>query len=721
MKRLIYLFILSLFCGNLLAQESPIFIETNNTALVYKTDRQNKLMQVYFGEKLNDADEYSNLFSQNEAYMPAGMDNLYEPAIRLLHNDGNPSLSLKFEGVEVSRVDENVSVTQITLKDDVYPVEVKLFFKAFKNEDVIEAWTEIQHNEKKPVMLTHFASSMLQFDKRDYWLTQFHGDWAKEMLMQESQLTSGIKVIDSKLGTRANKFQAPMFFLSMNEPSTETKGEVVAATLAWTGNFQFNFEITPTNTLRVISGMNPYASEYHLKPNEIFKTPDFIFTYSFEGKGQASRNLHKWAQKYQVLDGEGERLTLLNNWEATYFDFNEDRLVELFDGAKKLGVDLFLLDDGWFANKYPRNNDRAGLGDWQENKEKLPHGIGYLVEQAEAKGIKFGIWIEPEMVNPKSELYENHPDWILKLPNRPEHYSRNQLVLDMANPEVQKFVYDVVDQMLTKHPEIGFIKWDCNREMTNEYSQYLGENQSHIYIDYVKGFYNVMEDLREKYPELPIMLCSGGGGRTDYGAMKYFTEFWPSDNTDAYDRIFIQWAYSYFFPANTICNHITSMGNQSLKFRTDVAMMDKMGYDIRVEEFTDEELAFSQQALKDYDRLKDVIWFGDMYRLISPYEESRAALMYVHESKEKAVFFCFDIYTYRENITNPVKFQGLDPDKKYEVKEINVQEGRRRGPFMGPNAGDSVYSGDYLMKIGYNVRGGREDLSSHVYEITEVN
>ena len=412
---------------------------------------------------------------------------------------------------------------------------------------------------------------------------------------------------------------------------------------------------------------------------------------------------------------------MLNNWEATYFDFNENRLVELFDGGKKLGVDVFLLDDGWFGNKYPRSNDRAGLGDWQETKEKLPHGIGYLVEQAEAKGIKFGIWIEPEMVNPKSELYEKHPDWILKLPNRPEHLSRNQLVLDLTNPEVQQFVFNVVDEMMTKHPQIAFIKWDCNREMTNAYSTYLGDKQSHLYIDYVKGFYKVMEDLRAKYPKLPIMLCSGGGGRTDYEAMKYFTEFWASDNTDPLNRIYIQWGYSNFFPANTICNHITSMGKQSLKFKTDVAMMGKMGYDIRVEEFTPEELEFSQQALKDYARLKEVIWFGDMYRLISPYEESRAALMYVSEAKEKAVLFCYTINAYRENITNAVKLQGLDAAKKYEVKEINIEKrgDGRRPPQFGGNA-NRVYSGDYLMKVGLNVRSGRGDLSSNVYEITEV-
>ncbi len=698
------------------AQSKPIVIETANTALVYKTGFKNRLMQVYFGNKLNDAAEYESLNSRDEAYSTGGMNNLNEPAIRMLHNDGNPSLELKFAKSEVVSIDKNVSTTIIVLKDEQYPVEVKLFFKSFYNEDVIETWTEITHTEKEPVLLSNFASSNLSFNEREYWLTQFHGDWAKEMMMQESQLTSGIKIIDSKLGTRANKFQAPMFFLALNNPASETEGEVIAGNLAWTGNFQFAFEITEVNTLKLVAGMNPYASEYHLKPNEVFKTPSFIITYSDRGKGKASRSLHNWARNYQVMDGKGDRLTLLNNWEATYFDFNEDRLVELFGGAEKLGVDLFLLDDGWFANKYPRNNDRTGLGDWQENTKKLPHGIGYLVEQAEENGIKFGIWIEPEMVNPKSELYEQHPEWILKLKNRDENLSRNQLVLDMSNPEVQKFVYDVVDQMLTKHPEIAFIKWDCNREMTNTYSEYLGDKQSHIYIDYVKGFYKVMEDLREKYVELPIMLCSGGGGRTDYGAMKYFTEFWPSDNTSAFDRIFIQWGYSYFFPAITICNHITSMGNQSLKFKVDVAMSGKMGFDIRVEEFSDNELAFCRQALKDYDRLKHVIWLGDMYRLVSPYDEERAALMYVSEQKEKAVVFCYNLFPYREAMTTTVKLQGLDSDKKYKVQEINVQTGRRS--YMAEN--NKVFSGDYLMKVGINFRNNRE-LVSTVVELNEVD
>ena len=604
--------------------QQKIPIVTRNTSLLLYVDKDGKLCQSYFGKKTGAATENElNLQSGVESYVPAGGSNLFEPAIRIVHADGNPSLDLKFVNFKTEKVNDDNTVTRITLKDPVYPVTVVLNFSSFFKEDVISAWTEISHKERKPIRLTNFASSMLHFDAAHYWLTQFHGDCAKEAYMQESELTSGIKIIDSKLGSRASMYQTPVFMLSLRDKATEQKGELIAGTLAWSGNFQFTFEVDEHNRLRVISGMNPYASDYILDAGKIFTTPAFIFTYSAHGKGQASRNLHDWARTYGISNGQGPRYTLLNNWEATEFDFDEKKLEHLFDETKLLGVDLFLLDDGWFGNKYPWNNDYAGLGDWQVNKNKLPNRLSHLVQDADGKGVKFGIWVEPEMVNPQSELYEKHPDWILKLPNRKEDYYRNQLVLDLVNPVVQNFVYDVVDNMLTKNPGIAYIKWDCNRMMTNTYSLYLKERQSNTYIDYVKGLYTVLERLRKKYTSIPMMVCSGGGGRTDYGSLKYFTEFWPSDNTDAYERIFIQWGYSYFFPAKTLSAHITSWGRQSLKFKTDVAMMGRLGYDINVEKMSKLDLQFSQEAVQTYKRLSGLIWNGDMYRLIDPYENER--------------------------------------------------------------------------------------------------
>lgn len=709
-----FLFLFILVAGY--TQTNKIVIETHNTAIVYKVGKDKKVSQVYIGEKLLQPD-YADLNTGREIYLTAGTDNQMEPAIRAVHNDGNPSLNLQFEDYKQT-TEGNITHTQIALKDPAYPFQVTIHFKAYANEDVIKTWTEIRHQEKKPVMLTQYASSLLHFNAGQYWLTQFHGDWAREVQMAEEKLSNGIKNIESKLGTRTNFYQTQTFILSLGGRSSENEGKLIAGTLGWTGNFKYTFEIDQKNGLRVISGINPFASEYYLAPNEVFATPEFIFTYSAKGKGLASRNLHKWVRNNALLDGNAPRMTLLNNWEATHTRFNEQQLVELFEEARKLGVDLFLLDDGWFGNKYPRNDDKAGLGDWQPDRSKLPNGIIKLVQEASARGIKFGIWLEPEMVNPKSELYEKHPEWILKLPNRPESYGRNQLVLDLTNPSVQDFVFGIVDDMMTKNPGIAFIKWDCNRSMTNAYSAYLKDRQSHLYINYTKGFYHVMERIRKKYPHLPIMLCAGGGGRTDYKALEYFTEFWPSDNTDALERIFIQWGYSYFFPSNTISAHVTSMGKQSLKFRTDVAMMGKMGYDIRINNFTEKELEFSKDAVKTYAPISDIIWKGDLYRLISPYDENRAVLMYVNEIRNKAVLFNYHTNLRKKDSFSKVLLQGLNPAKNYRIREINLP---RDTPSVVPD-NNKIFSGAYLMEVGINLAAGKlQSLTSNIIEITEAD
>jgi alpha-galactosidase len=716
MNKYITCLLLILTAGlNAVAQkEQQITVQTKNTSLIFTVSGQ-KLYQSYLGQKLINAEDQVLLKStRREAYIGAGMGDLFEPAIRMVHTDGNPSLDLKYASHKAQQQDGNVSTTSITLKDPQYPVEVTLHFTAYFNEDIIKEWTEIKHQEKKAVTLSNYASALLHFDASKYFLSQFDGDYLTEMRMKESQLTPGIKVLDSKLGSRAQMYRSPCFFLSLNKPSDEHSGELIAGTLAWSGNFQCSFEIDQQNGLRMISGMNPYASEYKLEPGKTFETPAFIFTYTKKGKGQASRNLHRWARSYGVLDGNKPRLTLLNNWEATHMDFNQDVLVELFDGAKKLGVDLFLLDDGWFGNKYPRDADKTALGDWQVDKKKLPSGIGYLVNEASKKNLQFGIWLEPEMVSPKSELYEKHPEWILKLPNREEAYSRNQLVLDLINPKVQDFIYDMVNDLLVKNPGISFIKWDCNRMLTNTYSPTLKENQGNLFIDYNRALLDIMERLRKKHPHLPIMLCAGGGGRVDYGALKYFTEFWPSDNTDGLERVFIQWGYLNFFPSLTVSSHVTSMGKQSLKFRTDVAMMGKMGYDIRVKNLTEQELKFSKQAVHTYKKISDVIWFGDLYRLISPYDENRAVLMYVDDKKDKAVLFNYLLNFRRKEYMGKVLLEGLDASKRYKIQEINLLPDTKS---TFPDDG-KVFSGDYLMNVGLNLAWGKiSTLSSSVFEI----
>lgn len=690
-------------------------ITTDNISLIYKVDEANgRLYQSYLGQKLSFSSDIDQLPLGREAYLTHGMEDYFEPAIRVLHNDGNPSLLLKYVSHETKQMQPGANETVIILRDEVYPVEVKLHFIAYPKENIIKEYAEISHNEKKPVTLYNYASSLLHLNSDKYYLTEFAGDWAHEVNMRESELSFGKKILDTKLGSRANMFCSPFFLLALDEKAEENSGEVLFGTIAWTGNYRFTFEVDNLNGLRILSGINPYASEYTLKPGVVFRTPEFIFTYSSEGKGKASRDFHRWARKYQLKDGEKSRMTLLNNWEATYFDFNEDKLVEIMGEAADLGVDMFLLDDGWFANKYPRSSDHQGLGDWTETVAKLPNGIGKLVKEATDKGIKFGLWIEPEMVNPKSELYEKHTDWVIHLPNRDEYYFRNQMVLDLSNPEVQDYVYGVVDGLMTKYPGIAYFKWDCNSPITNIYSAYLKDKQSHLYIEYVRGLYSVLERIKAKYPNLPMMLCSGGGGRSDYEALKYFTEFWPSDNTDPVERLFIQWGFSHFFPVKSMAAHVTSWGKQPVKFRTDVAMMCKLGFDIRLHEMEPADLQYCKEAVANFKRLSDVILDGDQFRLKSPYESDHAAFLYANEAQSKAVLFAFDIHPRYAEMLQPLRLQGLKKDARYELKEINLVPGTKsRMP------GTMTYSGEFLMKVGIPVFSSRHTVS-HVIEITEV-
>lgn len=715
---------------SLWAQKVTIPIATNNNMMLLQTDNNNRLMTVYFGKPLENENEfatvsagynydYSNQGIYNSAYTPSGTWNLSEPAIQVKHADGNTSLELKYVSHKTEKIDANSSITSIILKDPIYPFEVTLFYKVWAKENVIEQWTEIKHNEKKAVLLQKYASANLFFGGKDFYLTSFQGEYLKEMQPVETKLVQGIRSLDTKLGTRAMLTQTPNFMVSFGKPASENDGTVMLGQLAWSSNFKLEFEIDSNKNLRLIAGINPFASEYSLAPNEIFKTPSLIYALSNNGTGEASRNLHDWARKYRLLDGQGERLTLLNNWEATYFDFDENKLKGLFKDAKDLGVDMFLLDDGWFGNKYPRNNDDAGLGDWQENKKKLPSGLGYLVKEAKKEGVKFGIWIEPEMVNPKSELYEKHLDWVIRQPQRPEIYYRNQLVLDLSNPEVQDFVFGIVDNLFVKNPELAFIKWDCNATIYNAYSAYLNKKglpQSNLYVDYTKGLYKVLQRIRAKYPKVPMMLCSGGGGRGDYEFLKYFTEFWPTDDTEPLERIFVQWDYSYFFPSIATCNHVTDWGKQPLKFRVDVASMGKLGFDIVASKLNPDDKTFCKQAISNYNSFKDIVWHGDMFRLVNPHENNIAALMYVNPEKSKAVVFNY-LVNNRFNITateRPVVLNGLNPKKKYTVKEINVYPG-----VTSSIDSDKVYSGDFLMKAGINPNVSLKR-TSVVLEINEV-
>ena len=700
--------------------QKTIRVSTEKTDLVLRVSPKGRLYQVYLGDRLLDASDYDQLKWDvyaasdgsvcqrgHEVYATSGAEDFFEPALAITHADGNMTTYLYFQSCEQKAV-EGGTETIITLADKEYPVTVVLHYVAYTKENVIKAWSEISHKEKSAVTLWRYASTMLYFKSASYYVTTYHGDWAKEGQPETARLTKGKKIVDTKLGTRAAMQQEPFFELGFDAPARESEGQVMLGTIGWPGNFQFTFEVDNVGALRVIPAINPYASDYRLKAGEVFTTPEFIFTLSNHGVGEASRNLHDWARLYQVNMGTEDRLTLLNNWENTGFNFNQQSLAELMKDAKDLGVDMFLLDDGWFANKYPRKDDRAGLGDWEATQDKLPEGIPGLVRDAKKAGVKFGIWVEPEMVNPKSELFEKHPDWVIMQPNRETYYYRNQLVLDISNPKVQDYVYEIVDRIMTENPDVAYFKWDCNSVITNIYSPYLKHDQGRLYIDHVRGIYNVLTRLHAKYPRLPMMLCSGGGGRMDYEMLKYFTEFWCSDDTDPYERIYIQWSLSKFFPAKTMGSHVTNWNRRaSVKFRTDVCSSCKLGFDIDLKSLSQDEYKFVQSAVKNYNDMKPVILEGDQYRLISPYESDHCALNYVSKDRQRAVLFVYDLHPrYKEPLRN-VKLQGLDARKVYTVRETNLMPGAK----SWLECDGKQYSGDYLMKVGLNVLTANEGSS----------
>lgn len=654
------------------ANDRLITISTANSRLDLWVGSDKRLYQLGMGSTGTEtALPVKDPPRETEFYPASGDGFILEPALQVTHADGNTSTDLRFVSVASTNSADGVRVTTIQLKDGFYPFFVTLLFKAYAKEDVIEQWTEIRHDENRPVTLLRYDSgSPLLPGAGPFWLTHFHGDWADEAQWVEEHLTSGVKMLDSKIGVRAHQFRTPSFLVSLDAPAEEESGRVWGGSLEWSGSFQLEFEVDVKNRLRALAGINPFGEQYRLLPEKTFVTPGILWSWSDKGKGQVSRNFHAWAHVYGMKHGDKPRPVLLNNWEATGFNFDEKRIVALFEGARTLGAETFLLDDGWFGNKHPRNDDKAGLGDWQVNTNKLPHGLTYLAEEANRRGVHFGIWIEPEMVNPASDLFEQHPDWAIGQKHREVILGRNQRVLDLSRPEVREFVWKVIQDTLTPNPGISYVKWDCNCYVTQPGSTWLGpQEQTHLLVDYQRSLYDVMGRMATNYPQVMAMLCSGGAGRLDYGALRFFDSFWPSDNTDPARRVFIQWGFSHFFPAAAMAAHVTRMGNRPLKFTLDVAMSAAMGLDLDVAKLSAVERKQVAQAVNLYrTELRDIVQQGEMYRLESPYT-GRACVNFVSPDRKRAVLF---VYQLKAGDGAPVKPHGLDPKRHYTIHEVNL-------------------------------------------------
>ena len=700
MKKILFLAFLMVSASTAWAKQ--VVIQTKNTTMVLDVETGKQPQYVYYGAKLSDYD-LQNLQSPRDGRMDAypayGMNCPAEAAVAMTHADGNMSTELFATDVTTQG-----SVTQITLKDPKYPVQVVLCYQARFDEDMIETWTDIKNGEAKPITLTQFASCSLPIRRGNVWLSHFGGSWGNEARLIEEPIQLGQKVIKNKDGVRnAHTDHAEVMF-SLDGKGRENSGDVIGAALCYSGNYQLKVETDDTEYHYFFAGINPDNSAYHLKKGETFTTPKVAFSFSKCGLSGVSRNFHKWGRKYMLAHGNKERKILLNSWEGVYFDINQQGMDQMMGDIASMGGELFVMDDGWFGVKYPRKTDNCALGDWEVDKNKLPEGIEGLLRDAKKHGIKFGIWIEPEMTNSVSELYDAHPDWVVKAPKRDVVKGRGgtQLVLDLANPKVQDFVFSIVDNLMTKYPEIDYIKWDANMAIMNHGSQYLTMNdQSHLYIEYHRGFEKVCQRVRAKYPNLTIQACASGGGRANWGVLPYFDEFWVSDNTDALQRIYMQWGTSYFFPAIAMASHISATPNHTvfrttaLKYRVDVAMSGRLGMEIQPKNMTDDEKELCRKAIAEYKQIRPIVQFGDIYRLVSPYDkQGLASLMYVDEQKSKSVFFWWKTESFQNEHLPRVKMAGLDALKNYKIHELN------RIDLRPMDVEGKVFSGAYLMNHG---------------------
>jgi len=713
--------------AHLSAWNGEVAVSTPATTMILHASDGEDLRMDYYGSTLDSRQPLRDAgcdldFSALPAF--GTIDMIHLPALQVKHADGDMNLNLTVSDYEL-RSEPRAAVHVFTMTDRLKPVTVRIYYKAYRRVDIIETWAEIVNGEKKaPITLKRFDSGHLTIRRGDVWLTHLHGDWCSEAQVTQEPLTPGLQVIRNTDGARNAHCDAPELMLSLDGQPREDAGRTIGAALCWSGNYELRINTNNKKEHHLYCGIDPQSSEYVLDAGEHFETPHLALTFSAEGLGGASRNFHRWARTEGMLHrGMQTGDILLNSWEGIYFDITEQKITDMMDDIARFGGELFVMDDGWFGSKYQRNDDSSTLGDWTTDVRKLPGGIEALCSHAAQKGIKFGIWIEPEAVNTKSELFEKHPEWALQTKGRDLKLGRGgtQLVLDMANPRVQDFVFGVVDELLTKYPQIAYVKWDANASIQNYGSLYLPRHkQENLYIDYHRGLIRVMQRIRQKYPDVVIQDCASGGGRANYGLLPYFDEFWVSDNTDALQRVYIQWGTSLFFPANAMAAHINhcpywNTGGRvtPIKFRCDVAMSGRLGIELQPKNMNDEERQQCTVCFADYKALRQTIQTGDLFRLVNPYSRKGvASLMYVGDGQQQAVLFAYRVDNWYGQPQPRIRLQGLNPTATYTLTERNVKAWQKPCALDGKRL-----TGKFLMDVGLEIPLDW-DYASRVIELT---
>lgn len=618
-----------------------IEIRAGRTGLVLGVGGDGRLHQVGFGPGVRAEEPAFPLALYPLAYPTFGEEPLREPALRVTHVDGATSTRLRFESASTWS-HEHGDVHRVELVDRVAALPVSLCFRTWPEHDVLEQWVVVGNHGGGDVVVHEVAATAPALAGAAPHLTHWGGGWAGEWRPTTEALTFGTKVVASAGGVRPSLHLPPVVLVSPDGEPLEDHGVVGTCTVAWGGDVRVAAEVAPMGPWRLIAGHQGRGAERLVGPGEQFETPRAYWVWSDAGTGPASRALHRFARQHVVRDGTELRATVANTWEAVGFAFDEERLAVQIDRAAEVGAELFLLDDGWFGGRHPRDDDTTSLGDWSVDRSKLPHGLQPVIDRTLAAGLRFGLWVEPEMVNPVSELYEAHPDWVIAEPGRERREERNQLVLDVLQPEVRDFVAGVVHRVLAEHEGITYLKWDANRDLTEPGSTALpADRQSHLPVDRVRATWDVAEQVRLDHPQVELMLCASGGGRSDLGTLRWFQELWTSDNTDPVDRVRIQWGASHLLPASVLAAHVTHWGRRPIPFACAVALSGRFGFDLDLDALSDDDRATCAAASATYRRIRDLVQQGDLHRLVSPIGSTRGALAYVDPAGDRAVAFAF--------------------------------------------------------------------------------
>ena len=705
-------------------QDNNTFIlNSNKTSYILKVLDSGHLAHLYWGRRLRstnldyvirsrnwgsflantDNKENFMLESIPQEYPGYGATDLRSPALQLQFSDGTSATDFRYvshkiyegknklENLPATYTENNDEATtlEIVLKDTLKPVEIVLTYSVFKDFDAITRNVKVRNVGYEDVKILRVLSANVDFNDDDFDMIQLSGSWARERHFIRQPLRSGSQSIESRRGASSHA-QNPFIALARKD-TTEIKGDIYGFSFVYSGNFLANVEVDMFYNSRVQIGINPFDFSWLLKENEEFQSPESVLVYSPNGMTGMSHIYHNLYGK-RLARGEHRdkiRPILINNWEATYFDFNETSIKNIAKEASNLGMELFVLDDGWFGK---RNNDDCSLGDWFVNEEKIKGGLGKLSKEINDMGLQFGLWFEPEMVCPVSELYEKHPDWCIHIPGRIRSEARMQLILDLSRDDVCDYIIETLSKVLSS-ASISYVKWDMNRNMTEIGSAKLPpERQRELPHRYMLGLYRIMEELTTAFPHILFESCSGGGGRFDPGMLYYMPQTWTSDNTDAIERLKIQYGTSLVYPNVSMGCHVSAIPNHQvhrmtpLNTRGVVAMSGNFGYELDITKLSDEEKEMIKEQIKNYKKIRETIQFGDYYRLSSPFEDNDVAWMFVSKDKKEVVVS----FVRQSALPHPkfesLKLVGLEEDASYEV--------------VGEN---KVFGGDELMYVGLNV------------------